>query len=171
MQVPVEHTAVSSMDTDELSKQLNKLSGSKTVIVGMGNVLKGDDGGGPLVCQQLQGKVCAELMDVGTVPENYIQSIIKKAPQNLLIIDAVDFGALPGTVSVFKPEQLNFLVISTHALSPRLFIDMIYQSIRVNVYFIGIQPLQTKLNKPLSVEVDKAVRQLSHIFAEVFPVT
>jgi len=66
------------MSTDELFEQLNKLRGSKTVIVGMGNVLKGDDGAGPLICQQLNGKVCAELIDAGTVPENYIQTIKKK---------------------------------------------------------------------------------------------
>ncbi len=158
------------MSDKQLFEKLNNLRGSKTIIVGVGNTLKGDDGAGPLVCQQLYGKVCAELMDVGTAPENYIQSIIRKAPQNLLIIDAVDFGASPGTISVFKPEQLNTLVISTHTLSPRLFIDMICQSIKVNVCFVGIQPLQTKLGQPLSVEADKAVQQLSHILAEIFPV-
>ena len=68
------------MGTDEqLFEQLNKLRDSATVIVGIGNTLKGDDGAGPLVCQQLRrAKVCAGLIDAGTVPENYIQPIIKK---------------------------------------------------------------------------------------------
>ncbi len=167
--MPVKYTAVDTMGAEGLFEQLDTLRGSKTIIVGIGNVLKGDDGAGPLVCQQLHGKVCAELIDVGTVPENYIQSIIKKAPQNLLIIDAVDFGASPGAMNVFKPEQLNNLVISTHTLSPRLFIDVICRSIKVNVYFVGIQPFQTKLGQPLSVDVDKAVQQLSHILALIFP--
>ena len=76
-----------------LFEKLNKLRGSSTVIVGIGNTLKGDDGAGPLICEQLNAKVCAEVIDAGTVPENYIQKIIKKAPQNLLVIDAIDFGA------------------------------------------------------------------------------
>ena len=93
-------------DNKSLLEQLEKLRGSKTVILGIGNTLKGDDGAGPLVCEGLSGKVCAEVMDVGTVPENYIQPIIKKRPQNLVIIDAIDFGGLVGEIKVFKPEQI-----------------------------------------------------------------
>ena len=91
------------MGTDEnVLKQLKKLRGSKTVIVGIGNILKGDDGVGPLICQQLHNnQICAELIDAGTVPENYIQPIVRKAPQNLIVIDAIDFGAAPGTINIF----------------------------------------------------------------------
>ena len=163
----------------QFSRQLNKLRGSKTLIVGIGNLLKGDDAVGPLVCQQLTGKICAELIDAGTVPENYIQPIIEKAPQNLLIIDAVDFGAPPGTIRIFRPEQLGSLVISTHTLSPRLFIDMVRRNIKVDprpsetggvdVYFVGVQPAQTQLGQSLSDEVKQAVQQLTHTLAEIFP--
>jgi len=156
--------------SEQLFEQLNKLHGSKTVIVGIGNILKGDDGVGPLVCQQLQhAKVCAELIDAGTVPENYIQPIIKKAPQNLIIIDAIDFGASPGTISIFKPEQLNSSVFSTHALSPRLFVDVIHQEIDVDVYIVGIQPAQIQLGQSVSAPVSKAVQSLIDSLTKIFP--
>lgn len=154
---------------EQLFEQLNKLRDSATVIVGIGNTLKGDDGAGPLVCEQLTGKTCAELIDAGTVPENYIQPIIKKAPHNLLVIDAIDFGAPPGIINIFKPEQLNSLVISTHTLSPHLFVDMITRAIEVDVYFAGIQPAQTRLGQPVSAEVSRAVQLLSHILAKILP--
>ena len=167
------------MGTDQqIFEQLNKLRDSATVIIGIGNVLKGDDGVGPLVCEQLQRtKVCAELIDAGTVPENYIQPIIKKAPRNLLVIDAIDFGAPAGTIRMFKPEQLNSHAFSTHALSPRLFVDMVCQNLRrdptlrepVDVYFVGIQPAQTQLGQSISPQISHAVQQLSKILAEVFP--
>ncbi|MHC4571310.1 MAG: hydrogenase 3 maturation endopeptidase HyCI [Planctomycetota bacterium] len=159
------------MGTDEqLFEQLNKLRDSATVIVGIGSTLKGDDGAGPLVCQQLRHtKVCAELIDAGTVPENYIQAIIKKAPQNLLIIDAIDFGASPGTVSIFKAEQLNSLVFSTHALSPRLFVDMVRKNIKVDVYFVGIQPAQVQLGQSISPQVSQAIQRLTDVLTEIFP--
>ena len=77
-----------------LFEQLNKLHDPATIILGIGNMLKGDDWAGPLVCEQLAtAKISAELIDAGTVPENYIQRIIKKAPRTLLVIDAIDFGA------------------------------------------------------------------------------
>jgi len=160
----------------QLFEQLRKFRGSRTVIVGIGNVLKGDDAVGPLVCEQLAGKIRAELIDAGTVPENYIQPIIEKAPQNLLVIDAIDFGASAGTIRIFEPEQLSSHAFSTHALSPRLFVDMVCQNIRrdparrePDVYFVGIQPAQTQLGQSISPQVSQAVQQLSKILAEVFP--
>ena len=154
---------------DTTYKQLNKLRGSATVIVGIGNTLKGDDGVGPLVCQQLESKTCAELIDAATVPENYIQPIIKKAPQNLLVIDAIDFGAPTGRINIFRPEELNSIVISTHTLSPRLFVDMIAEAIKVNVYFVGIQPGQTQLGQPVCPQVSETVQWLVRTLAEIFP--
>jgi len=127
----------------QLFEQLKKFRGSRTLIVGIGSILKGDDGAGPLVCEQLErGKVCVDLLEVGTVPENYIQPIIKKAPQNLLVIDAIDFGAPPGTIRIFEPDELQSQTISTHTLTPRIFVDMVCQNIKLDVYFVGIQPAQ-----------------------------
>jgi len=146
------------------------LRSSSTVIVGIGNVLKGDDAAGPLVCEKLrQANVSAHVIDAGTVPENYIRTIIRKKPQNLLLIDAIDFGGESGEIRVFKPEQLSSLVISTHTLSPRIFIDMIRKSIELDVYCIGIQPAQTQLGTPVSEQVSKAIQQLCRILTEIFP--
>jgi hydrogenase maturation protease HycI len=153
-----------------LFEQLNKLRDSSAVILGIGNILKGDDSAGPLVCRQLEAaKISAGLIDAGTVPENYIQRIIKKAPQALIVIDAIDFGAEAGTIKIFEPEQLNSLVVSTHTLSPRLFVDVIRRSVQLDVYFIGIQPAQTQLGQPASAAVNQAIEKLSAVLAEIFP--
>ena len=156
-------------DEQRLLEQLNKLRGSRTLIVGIGNTLKGDDGAGPLVCEQLAGKVSAGVIDAGTVPENFIQPIIEKAPQNLLVIDAIDFAAAAGTINIFKSEQLSSLSISTHTLSPRLFVDMIRRSIDADGYFVGIQPLQTDLGQGISAEVGRAIHLLVEALTRIFP--
>jgi len=155
----------------QLSRQLNKLRGSRIVLVGIGNILRSDDAAGSLVCRRLKERsISADIIDAGTAPENYIQRIIKKAPQNLLVVDAIDFQAPPGTIKIFSPKQLNSSVISTHTLSPRLFVDMVSQSIKVDVYFIGIQPAQTQLCQPVSDEVCLAVELLSKILTEIFSI-
>jgi hydrogenase 3 maturation protease len=154
----------------QLFEQLRKFRGSRTLIVGIGNILKADDGTGPLVCEQLgRAKVCADLIDAGTVPENYIQPIIKKAPQNLLVIDAIDFGASPGTIKIFEPKQLNSHTISTHTLSPRLFVDMVCQNIKLDVYFVGIQPAQIQLGQSVSKQVSQAIQKLCRALTDIFP--
>ena len=152
----------------QLFDKLNQLRDKVTLIVGIGNTLKGDDGAGPIVCEQLSGKICAEVIDAGTVPENYIQKIIKKAPQNLLIIDAIDFGATVGTIKIFNPEQLDSFIISTHTLSPRFFVDLICKEIKVDVYFIGIQPAQMQLGQPQSEQVNQAIQWLTGTLIEIF---
>ena len=155
----------------QVFEQLNKLRGSqKTIIVGIGNTLKGDDGAGPLICEQLRkAGIAADVIDAGTVPENYIQPIVKKAPQNLLVIDAIDFGAAPGAISVFEPQQLSSTVISTHILSPRHFVDMIRHDVDADVYFVGIQPAQTRIGESVSAEVADAIQWLVGTLAEIFP--
>lgn len=152
-----------------LFEKLRKLRNCSIVIVGIGNTLKGDDGAGPLVCEQLREKVCVEIIDAGTVPENYIQKIIKKAPQNLLVTDAIDFGAPAGTIKIFKPEQLDSFVLSTHTLSPRLFVDLVCKEIKVDVNFIGIQPAQMQLGQPLSEQVSEAIQWLADTLTRIFP--
>jgi hydrogenase 3 maturation protease len=153
----------------QLFEQLSKLRDSSSLVIGIGNTLKGDDGAGPFVCEQLQKvSIKAEIIDAGTVPENYIQRIIKKAPESLLIIDAMDFRAPPGTIKIFKPEQLNSSVTSTHTLSPRLFADVVSQDIKADVYFVGIQPAHIRLGDSMSPQVCQAARQLAQILIDVF---
>ena len=153
----------------ELRESLSFPGKSKTIILGIGNSLKGDDGAGPALCERLKGKIGSEVIDAGTVPENYIQVIIKKNPQVLVIVDAVDFKASPGSIKVFRPEQLDSVIISTHTLSPRVFIDMIRSEIETDVYFVGIQPAQAKLAEPISPEVNEAIGLLEKILTEILP--
>lgn len=156
------------MADDKIAEELEKLRGSKTVIVGIGNTLKSDDGAGPAVCQMLEGKIIAEIIDAGTVPENFIQLICRKKPEIVLVIDAVDFCSSPGDLKIIEPEQLNSFAISTHTLSPRIFADLLRQTIDVKVIFLGIQPKQLQFGESLSQEVQQAVQHLVEILLSVF---
>lgn len=150
--------------------QLKELRGLAAVIVTIGNTLKGDDGAGPLVCERLRrAGISAELIDAGTVPENYIRPIVEKAPQVLLVVDAINFGAPAGTIRIFEPEQLSSHVISTHTLSPRLFVELVRGRAKLDVYFIGIQPARVEFGRPVSEQVSSAVERLCDALTEVFP--
>jgi len=152
----------------QVFQKLSHLVNQRTVIVTIGNTLKGDDGAGPSVFEKLKGKVSVELVDTGTVPENYIGVIIQKEPKNLIVIDAMEFDSSPGDIRIFEAEQVNNVVLSTHSLSPHLFVEMIRAELEVDVYFIGIQPAQTKMGQPLSAPVSEAVDRLAKMLIEVF---
>jgi len=138
-------------------QKLEKFKGTKTLIAGIGNTLKGDDGAGVLVCEKLKDKVTAEVICAGTVPENYIQPIIRQKPQTLLLIDSLDFQAEPGSVKVFSPEQLQQLTTSTHTVSLSFLVEKIKEEIDVNTAVIGIQPSQFELAQPPCKEVTQAI--------------
>lgn len=128
-----------------------------TVILGIGNMLKGDDGVGPYIISKI-GNIQA--IDAGTVPENYIQKIIDSRPDEIIIIDAIDFGGRPGEVRWFTEIDSADISISTHNLPPRLFIDFIKQQTGAEIKIIAIQPKGLKFNTPLSEEVKKAADTL-----------
>jgi len=152
----------------EVVDRLRRLSGVRTLIVGVGNTLKGDDGVGPMVCHAIESKVCAEVIDAATVPENYIQQIVRQAPEALLVVDAVDFGGEVGEVRVFETEQLASVAWSTHTLSPRLFVEMVQGEIEVEVLFMGFQPGRCGFGEGLSIEVEKAFQSVIETLLDVF---
>ena len=63
----------------------------KTVIVGMGNPLRGDDGFGPALIERLRGKVSATCIDAGIAPENYVGRIVKETPDTILLVDVASW--------------------------------------------------------------------------------
>jgi len=152
-----------------LLESLQPLRGSRAVVLGIGNTLKGDDGVGPFVCERLAGRVSVAVMDAGTVPENYIAPIAAAAPENLLVIDAIDFGAAAGTIRLFDPHEIFSVAFSTHSLSPRLFLDLLRREVDVKVYFLGAQPSHTEFGAPLSEAVQAAVETLVHLLGQIFP--
>lgn len=155
--------------SETLLDALGALRGSRTVILGVGNVLKGDDAAGPLVCERLQGQVSARVIDAGTVPENFIRPVIRARPEKLLIVDAVDCGEAPGTARVFGSEEVGAFAFSTHALSFHLFADIIRQEVSVDVCVLGIQPGHTNLGQAVSAEVQEAIDAVAGTLQEVFP--
>lgn len=153
----------------EFREHLSTLRGCRTVILGVGNVLKADDGVGPLVCEALAPKVSASVIDAGTVPENYIRPVIDARPQVLLVVDAVDFGGPPGAIGVFHPDRINDVAFSTHALSLRLFVDVLAREIEFEMLLLGVQPACTQLGRPISGAVRESVRELTDALCEIFP--
>ena len=152
-----------------LLESLRMLAGSRTVILGIGNTLKGDDGVGPSVCERLRGRISTQVIDAGTVPENHIARIARLRPDNLLVIDAMDFAADPGTIRLFDPSDIPSVALSTHTLSPRLFVDLLRRQAEVAVLFLGIQPSHTQFAAPLSEAVQGAVEVLADLLGQVFP--
>lgn len=150
-----------------LEPLFHRLKG-KIVLLGVGNPLRGDDGAGPQLIQQLKGKIDAVLLDCGEVPENFLDEIAKIHPDIVLIIDAVNLGMNPGAVSILEEESLGGMGWSTHHASLRPFIKYVKADTEANVLVLGIQPKSTEFGSKISDEVEETLGLLEHVITKNF---
>jgi len=81
----------------------------KTVVIGVGNELKADDGIGLRVAKQLQqdGLQNKETMIIpADVPENWIQPIAKFRPELLVLVDTADFRGKAGEIRAIDRKSV-----------------------------------------------------------------
>jgi len=138
-------------------------------IVGIGNIMRGDDGCGPKLIENLgRRQVKARLFDCGTVPENYIFPILSTSCDTIILVDAADFGAKPGSMKALALNELSASGISTHNSSIRLFTDLLMTGKdNLNIFAVAIQPKRIAFGDSLSDEVKLGIDALTEIFAEV----
>lgn len=137
----------------------------KAIILGIGNTLRSDDGFGSLLAQRLSGKVPFAVFDAGVSPENYLEKIIKERPDNLVILDAADFGGAPGELRVLEAEEVktaNFF--STHNASISLSINYLLSNIKVDIIILLVQPRTIVFGDTLSPEMEKSLDELEAWF-------
>ncbi len=122
-----------------------------TLILGVGNVLKGDDAVGPYVVERLAA--CAvdalKAIDCGTVPENYTSVVRRLQPDRLVIVDAADMGLPPGSVRIVPKSRAGALGLSTHSMPLSMFMDYVGGLVG-HVTLVGIQPESMRLGNELS---------------------
>ena len=76
----------------------------RILVAGVGNVLRGDDGFGPAVTELLGHlPVGAHVVETGIGGIALLQELMAGC-DGLVLIDAVDRGAAPGTVFVLEPD-------------------------------------------------------------------
>jgi hydrogenase 3 maturation protease len=150
------------MDLSQLGDRLR----GRVVVAGVGNRLKGDDGFGPFMIEQLQGKVPAVLFDCGTVPENFLGPIQRQRPDIIVVLDAADFGALPGEITVADSSRWRGGGFSSHSLSLALLADLLKRETGASVYLIAVQAKQVGFGQSMSQEVRQGCRRLQRWFTD-----
>jgi len=141
----------------------DKIKG-QTLIVGVGNTLRGDDGLGPFLVQHLNGKVKADLLDAGEVPESYVGRIIDSQPDTIIVVDAVEMQECPGTVAVIEIDELEKVSWSTHRLSLALFMKYLQEQTGSNVFLVGVQSGATELGQKMSLPMEETLQILAGYF-------
>ena len=150
---------------DALAKRLR---GKRTVILGVGNILQGDDAVGPNLVDLLHGRVEATLINAGEVPENYLSSLRAAQPEVVLIIVAIELGAEPGCIAVLDADRLRAIGNFTRNPGLAFLAVMIQDGTGAEVILIGIQPEATQFASGISDPVQNTLNTLEEMLVSVY---
>ena len=140
-----------------------------TVVLGIGNLLRQDEGVGVHVAQRLleadlpEG---VEVLDGGTAPTVALDAVGPIG--RLIVVDAVDAGAEPGTVFRLRPHQVETKspVLSLHEL-PALELFAWARNSQLTperIEIVAVQPRSmdwgTELSPPVAAAAERVVQLL-----------
>ena len=127
------------------------------LILCIGNRNGGDDAIGPYVADKLESDENIDVIDCGTVPENYTSIVKRYKPKQLVIVDAVEMNLTPGEMRIVPKEKIGRMHISTHGIPISVLMDYLEKYVE-NIFFVGIQP--EKMSGELSKDVQKSGEKL-----------
>ena len=146
-----------------------------TVVIGLGNPLRADDGVGVRVARLLVEQTLpenVEVVDGGTQGLGLIT--LMEGRQRAILVDAANVGSSPGEFVRFTPDEARLqgdeAHLSVHAGGVRDAL-LLAQALKVlpdEVIILGVQPANLDWNSALSPEVEAALPSLVEaVLAEI----
>jgi hydrogenase 3 maturation protease len=130
----------------------------RVTVVGIGNPLRGDDAAGCLVARSLRPAPGLEAIEVEEVPENHLGAVAASRPDTIVLVDAVDLGAAPGSLAVVETAALTRFTPTTHRVPLDLLATWLARETGAEVLLVGVQPRRLGWGEPVSPEVGEAAR-------------
>lgn len=133
-----------------------------TRIVGIGNLLVGDDGLGPRAMEVLIESGLppgVSVIDGGTGGLDILDLI--EGAERVIFVDAVSFGGQPGDIRAFTPDEVRRLdggrLASLHGIGLLDALDMaraIGLALPATIQLVGVQPKTVATGEGLSPEIE-----------------
>jgi len=130
------------------------------LVLGVGSRLRGDDAAGSIIAEKLNERGVSRAFDCGGVPENFVVQMERYLPCDILFVDAVDFGAEPGTVGFFGGEKSLPQSVSTHSAGLSPLMDFLSAGGATTCWVLAIQPADVGYGADLSEPVSRAVEEI-----------
>ena len=136
--------------------------GEKILFVGIGNVLKKDDGVGVYISRKIKNRGLVSSLTVEASIENYIGKIITLNPDILILIDCAEMKLPVGSFRLMTLNHIEDLTFNTHNISLR----RLSEFFTMEVYILGIQPEDIDFGENISYLVkevaDKIIKQINN---------
>ena len=143
-------------ELEELLERANRL-----LFIGVGNVLKRDDGVGVVISNQIIERPDIKSLTVEVSIENYIGKINSLEPGEIVIVDCMELGSNPGTYRLLTLENVEDITFNTHNIS----LGRVGDFFQYPSYVLGIQPKSVEfgdhLSPPVQDSADRIVRLIN----------
>jgi len=144
-------------DLDHLLSRKDK----KILFVGIGNLLKRDDGVGVYISNRIKNRDNITSLTVETSIENYIGKINSLKPDLLVLLDCMELKSDPGTFKLLELNQIQDITFNTHNIS----LNRLSDFFTMPVYVLGIQPEKVDFGENISYLViniaDKIINEIN----------
>jgi hydrogenase maturation protease len=144
---------------------------TRVLVAGVGNVLRRDDGFGPaVVARQDDLPPGVRTIETGIGGVALLQELLAEPLEGLVIVDAIDRGAAPGTVFVLEPDVAEAKhVADVHLANPARVLSMARSmgALPGRVAIVGCQPQDAdELGESLTPAVERALDEAVRMVRE-----
>jgi hydrogenase maturation protease len=125
----------------------------RTLVLGLGSEVYGDDGVGVRVAERLRDSGTPGVEVAGASPERYLSG--GERWDNVVFVDAVDAGLRPGSVVLMDSASISarYPQVSTHRLSLGTLARYVHSEVGARAWLLGIQPASLAPGSGLSPAV------------------
>jgi hydrogenase 3 maturation protease len=152
-----------------LRQQLVELLQGRVCLMGVGNVDCGDDGLGIRLAERLLEGGIPDVVIAGITPENHVGRIAEQGFDRLIFLDAVQFGASPGSVAILNAREIcaRYPQVSTHKISLGVLAKWIRATSRTKVWLLGVQPQSIRSGETLTPTVSATLDLLGTLLLDL----
>ena len=140
----------------DLQEFILKAEQQLLLFVGIGNVLRKDDGVGVYISRKIRETERISVLTVEVSIENYIGKINRINPEILILIDCLDLGQPPGTCRLLSLDKIVDQTFNTHNIS----LNRLGDFFRMKVWVLGIQPQSVDFGEHLSEPVKETADRI-----------
>ncbi|MEN3014172.1 MAG: hydrogenase maturation protease [Endomicrobiia bacterium] len=160
------------IEDEKLEKFFYSIVDKKVVCVGVGNTLKGDDGVGCYIVEKLKNTINNKnflFINAGVVIENYLDKIIKFAPDIVIFFDALKTN-VECDCFILEKDQLHNYTFSSHNISLATIIEFLEQNLNIkkaSYFVVALKVLKTVFSESLSSSVKSLADKIVEVFLKV----
>jgi hydrogenase maturation protease len=156
-----------------LRQELDECLHGRVCFLGLGNVDYGDDAFGVRVAEGLFNAGVPNALVAGNNPDRYIGFVTDRDFDNVIFVDAVEFGGEPGSLLLLRSQEISerFPQFSTHKISIGLLAQCVESNGKTKAWLLGVQPERVNRKEGLSATVQFSCDALVELLKGLLPAT